>query len=543
MTETGQLSSVGRRIIRAGVVVVIAQGIFKVASILQAMVMAPLVDRGVYDVVVAFGFENCIFTFFMIGEEVIAPCFLPVFMREMDTKGERAAWQFANVVVTVQMLILLLAALLIMLFPDAVIGLLTAWKPGADAAKYELGRRSLIWLAPSLIGLSLGSTTYMLLNGYKRFFLAALGDASWKFCCLLCVLIGMGWFGMDYRALIFGLLAGSVAKVATHLAGLLRELRFFRPSLNISNPAVKSMFLLMLPLIVGIVFAKVRDVYNNVTVLTYLDTEGLMMANSLGRKLSSTLGWIVPYALSIALFPFFCEMVDKNEKDKLGELLSRSARMLLSVFIPLACVCVVLAKPVTALLLERGKFTADMTDWTAVSMACYALVLPAQALEYLLMKAFFAHRRMVAITAAGIVFSALSMAISYAGIRLFGAHGGYALAVVALSLTVTRTLKSAALVWMLKRDVPFFPPAETAVFLAKAVLAGIVSAAACYGANVLFDLVISSSHAKWFVLARLTGGATAAACAFLLSVVLLRLSEPMEMVSWAYGRIRERVAR
>jgi hypothetical protein len=36
-------------------------------------------------------------------------------------------------------------------------------------------------LGPAVIGLSLGSTTYVLLNGYKRFFLAAFGDAVWKF--------------------------------------------------------------------------------------------------------------------------------------------------------------------------------------------------------------------------------------------------------------------------------------------------------------------------------------------------------------------------
>ena len=58
-------------------------------------------------------------------------------------------------------------------FPDRVIGLLTAWDATGAASKVSLARTALVWLAPALIGLSLGSTTYMLLNGYKRFFLAA----------------------------------------------------------------------------------------------------------------------------------------------------------------------------------------------------------------------------------------------------------------------------------------------------------------------------------------------------------------------------------
>ncbi|MCX7590755.1 MAG: hypothetical protein N2255_03920, partial [Kiritimatiellae bacterium] len=413
--------TLGGRILRAGAAVLVGQVIFKFASVIQAMVMAPLVDRRTYDVVYAFAFENCIFTFFMIGEEVIAPSFLPVFMREKDSVSEAAAWHFANVVLTVQTLVLLAAALGIMLFPDFVIRILTAWDGASDSGKLLLARQSLRWLAPSLIGLSLGSTTYMILNGYKRFFLAAFGDASWKFCVLLFVLVGMGWLGIGHRAILLGILAGSAAKVATHLVGMLRELRFLRPSLAVRNPAFRDMLMLMLPLIGGIIFAKVRDVYNNVTILSYLDTEGLMMANSYGRKLSVTIGWLVPYALSVAMFPFFCEMVDRNEKEKFGEVLTRSGRMLLAIFIPLSLLCAALAVPLVSLLFQRGKFTSEMARWTAVSTACYGLMMPAQALEYLLMKAFFANRRMVAIIVAGVAFSALSMLFSYIGIRLLGA--------------------------------------------------------------------------------------------------------------------------
>ena len=74
--------------------------------------------------------------------------------------------------------------------------------------------------------------------------------------------------------------------------------------------------LLAIPLLAGILIAKVRDQVNDVYVLSALDESGLMQANSMGRKLQSTLLYLVPYTLSIAVFPFFCELVDR---DSLGE--------------------------------------------------------------------------------------------------------------------------------------------------------------------------------------------------------------------------------
>jgi hypothetical protein len=73
-----------------------------------------------------------------------------------------------------------------------------------------------------------------------------------------------------------------------------------------------------------------RDAFNNVYVLSALDESGLMQANSIGKKLQSTLLFLVPYTLSIAVFPYFCELVDRNDHANLGRLVTRFGRMLLS---------------------------------------------------------------------------------------------------------------------------------------------------------------------------------------------------------------------
>jgi peptidoglycan biosynthesis protein MviN/MurJ (putative lipid II flippase) len=538
--ETGR--SIGERIIRATVVVGIAHVIFKLISVVQAIIVGQQLDDATFEKVYAFAFEGCIFMIFLIGEEVIGPTFLPVFMGEMAQKDESAAWRFVNTIVTLHVLVLAAIVTLIVNFPGPIVQYLTFWDPVSDPEQFQLARNSLAWLAPSLICLSLGSTTYMLLNGYKRFFLAALGDASWKFCVLICVIIGMAWLKLDYHIVIVGLLIGSVAKLGTHLIGLVDKLRRFRIGIDLSNPAVAQMLLLMLPLLAGIMFAKVRDFYNNITILSYLDTAGLIKANFFGRKLYTTIGWLVPYALSIAMFPFFCELVARGQKEKFGELLTRSGRLLLSVFIPLAFVCLPLSQPACSLLLEAGKFSAQTADWTAISMACYTLVLPAAAIEYMLMQAFFAHRRMVAVTLVGIGFSLLSMAISSLGIFAFGASGVFALVVVALGFALSRTLKSVALVILLRRNAPVFPAVETIVFVLRVVAVGLMVAMVAMLTIGMIGTRAGVDGGKGVLLLQLAAAGATSVVTFVAASKALRVTEPFEMCRWALEKIRSRSA-
>jgi len=526
--------------VRAGLVVAVAHVLFKLASLLQAVVFARYVPAGPYEVIYAFAFESCVFTMFLIGEEVIGPSFLPVFMREMDAAGEPSAWRFANAILTIHLLIALVIVAVLMIFPEAAVRLLTAWGPDHSPDRYALATRSVRWIAPSLIGLSIASTTYVILNGYKRFFLAAFGDASWRLCVLLFVLVGMGLLGFGYRCIAFGLLAGSILKLVTHLFGLIREMRLFRLSCALRQPAVRLMFLLMLPLVAGIVFAKVRDVFNNVYILSWLDSDGLIQANSFGRKPLSTIGFLIPYALSIAMFPFLCELVDSRNMAAFGSILTRSGRMLLSVFIPLSLVAAVMAQPLVAFLFQGGEFGVEAVRRTTVSTACYILVLPAYSLEYLLMQAFFANRRMVAITVVGIVFSLASIIISYAGIVFFGARGLAALMVVALGYVLSRTLKTGTLMLLLRKTVPCFHTAETLAFLARTVCVGVVSAGITWVALRGMDCLGGAQPQRLVLLAELVVAGVVFLAMFMATSRLFRLAEPFEMFSWSLRWLRER---
>lgn len=544
--ETPQRRSLEQRILRAGLVVGGAHLLFKLAGLVQAKAMGHYLSPEAYDVTYAFAFENCIFGLFLIGEEVLGPAFMPVFMREMDDQGEASAWRFANTVLTLQFLLLLPVIALLMFFPEWAVRLWTAWTPESHPQQFALGIDSVRALAPALLGLSLGSTTYVLLNGYKRFFLAAFGDAVWKFMAVATLLIGVVLLGRGAAgtALIWGLVIGSVLKLATHAVGLHDKLSRLRPFLDLKSPAMRRLLWLALPLLVGIIFAKVRDAVNNVTILSELDSVGLMQANSMGRKLQGTIHWLIPYTLSIAAFPFFCELVDRNDRVRLGAVVTHVGRMLLAVFVPFVAVVLVLAVPLTSLVFRGGAFDALAVRRTAIAMACYTLVLPAAAIEALLMQAFFANRRMVAVTVTGIIFSTLSMVISWVGLKMCGGRDLLLLGIVAGGFALSRTLKSITLVGLLRSSAPVFPLAPTLGFMARLALCALATGTAAWLA--LCGLTWAPL-AVWVPLSghlgdllRLLAGGGAGLLMAMASFVVLRIHEPLEMLQWVRLKIRRR---
>lgn len=558
MSSPSENASIADRIVGAGLIVAAAHLFLKLAGLIQTVVATRLLDTDQYEAIFVVAFQGVILSLFLIGEEVIGPSFLPIFMREMDERDEKSAWSFANAFLTLQAAVLFVAIALVVCFPDTVIGIFTEWTREDRPTGYELLRTSLVWLAPSLFFLSIGSTTYMILNGYKRFFLAAFGDTSWKICVVIALLAGMKLLGFGHEALLFGLLVGSAAKLLTHLAGMLPKLRYCRPSLRWNSPAMRAVLLLMLPLIAGIVFAKFRDVFNNVRILTHIEEKGILQANDLGRKLYAAISWMVPYALQIALFPFLCELVDRRDTRKLGEVLTHSCRLLLSVFVPGSLILALLAPEIAAILFMGGETGAQVAHWSAISTACYLLVLPAAAVECVLMQGYFAHRKMTAVTAIGISCSLISVVISYIFIATLGVRAVTALQVVALGFVLSRCVKSVVLVLVLRRQVPMFPARETLVFLLRLTALGAATALAVWAARVGFAAGIDDGLQAAIQAARdgveeplsvnrilLAAKAIVAGCAgaimIVLGALLFRVQEPFDMVRWCLEKGAERV--
>jgi peptidoglycan biosynthesis protein MviN/MurJ (putative lipid II flippase) len=218
--------------------------------------------------------------------------------------------------------------------------------------------------------------------------------------------------------------------------------------------------------------------------------KGVLSAAAYGRKIHQSLGFLVPYAISIAMLPFFCEMVDRDRKEELGAMITKSSRLLILFCSPLAALLVVLSLPISRIIFQGGHYDYNDCLIASTANACYSLVLPFYALEYVLMQAFFANRKMVSITLIGMFFSTLSMLVCYVCVIRLGMTGTSAVAAVALAYTGTRMLKVFALGGVMRCFLPVFPAGETVGFLFRALLVAVATGCSAMGVRALYERLV-----------------------------------------------------
>ncbi|MFW5858204.1 MAG: murein biosynthesis integral membrane protein MurJ [Planctomycetota bacterium] len=508
------MSESGRRIVRASLVVMAAHLIFKFSGFLQALVLARVCTPLQLELF-TFGFESVLFTIYLVGEEGLGPAFLPVFMEERDKRGEAPAWGFASSLLTLQAVVLAVVVSLAMLLPEDVVALLTDWdeRPGRAAEKLAGAPGVVRWMIPGLFGLSIGSTTYLILNGYKRFFLAALGDASVKLAIIAAAALGYAMEEPILPWLAGGVVLGGLAKVVTHLAGLSGEIGRFRPRAAFGSPAFRRFALLVLPLLVGIVFAKARDWYNETWVLSTLPGT-LISINKYGKKLFQTIGWLVPYSASIAMYPFFCEMVDRADRRGLARVATTGCHIIAILCVPLTATVVALSLPMVRQIYENPNFDLAMCRQAALANAAFTLVLPFYALEYVFMQTYFSNRRMWTPILLGLLCSSFSMALAYLGGVLFvgetaaflsglglfapGDTGSAGIVAVGMDYTLSRVLKVVLLAGMMKRFLPELDGRHAASFLGRILLAGALAGAAVYGVRLGYEGMVDTTATHSF---------------------------------------------
>ncbi|MGD0091652.1 MAG: lipid II flippase MurJ [Planctomycetota bacterium] len=416
--------------------------------------------------------------------------------------------------------------------------------PVSVVHRRNMAAAMLPYVAPALLGMSLASLTYWVLMGYKKFFFAAFGDALLKFSILGGAVLG-GVLGRgNWHFIAWGCVAGGTLKFLLHLTVLgPGRLRLYRPTLDLRDKYLRDFCLLVLPLLAGILLSLVRDVLMK-RLLT--EESGLPTYFAQGRGVAETVGFLVPFALSIALLPFFCDIAARDDRAQLGRLLTQTIRMVVWFFVPVCVVLAVAALPVCLVLYKGQNIGLAEASYAALGMQLFCIPIPFLAVEMLVNQAFFSSRRMIAPVVAGAVFSLLVPTVAYsliAGFKISGITN--ILLLVSLCLVLARVLKSFILITLLKWTVPVLPLAETAAYALRLLLAGGGAAMAALGTQKLYagplhflDKAVHSARLSNACEAVLIG--LAGAAVYLALSLLFKLEEPRLCWQWTREKLRRR---
>ncbi len=434
--------------------------------------------------------------FWLVFEKVINPAFLPQFIASLKEDGEEEAWKLASTALWLFLGLLVLATgggMLIM--PWLVLQL----SPKSNPEQIDLTIRAARLLLLALTALGLSSLTYTILNGYKRFVWAAMGDALWKLGVFGGAFVAFLRYHKPIQVLVdaqklaptplhqqqllelslkslqlvlAGFFIGSLLKLVPHILAIGPKWRLLRPRVDFSNPRAQKMLVLAAPLVLGIVISESRGFY--LTWLTGLVTssDAPRFALKLSRLINDTFIQVFPYALSIGIFPFLADLARERDRQPMTDLVVRALRICFFVFVPLTGILIALRSPLVYAMWSGGRLTSGEALTIVPPFIAFSLGLTGFACESMLGQTFYAMTRTWAPTLIGLAISVIWIGIAWLGVNWF--HWG--LAAVAGSEAFSKSLKCIIMWYMLKPHLGHIKRRDNLLFFFQLLAATVVAA-------------------------------------------------------------------
>jgi putative peptidoglycan lipid II flippase len=376
-----------RRLARSTAIFAAATAGSRVLGLLREVIVRRYfgVEGSINAFTVAFAVPNLVRS--LVADQALSGAFVPVFS-ELLEKGDRArAWRVASSVFF--LLLLGLSAL------TAVFMLAAPWimRPfGYDGAQEDLVVNLSRVLFPTVLLLGLSGVVVGILNSYEHFTVPALSPIAWNLVIILAVVIGVPQTDSTTTELYIlagGVLAGTVVQVLLPLpwlAGLDGRLRVL---LDWRDPAVKRVFVLMLPIAVGLGLINFNLLVDVFFAARFVDPELAPASIDAAFRIYMLPQGVFSVAIATVLFPSLSRLAARGDTAGLLDTVSLGLRQIGFMLIPASAVSAALAVPITRVLYERGAFTADQTTVVAGALAAFALGLTFNGTMLMLNRAFF----------------------------------------------------------------------------------------------------------------------------------------------------------
>ncbi|HEX2292339.1 MAG TPA: murein biosynthesis integral membrane protein MurJ [Gaiellaceae bacterium] len=450
----------------------------------------------------------------LVADAALSSAFVPVFT-ELLEKGERArAWRVASSLLWILLLGLTAVTALFVLAAPWIMSVF-----GYTGEDGELAVTLARILFPIVVLLGLSGVIVGVLNSYEQFTIPALTPVAWNLAIIAGLVLGVPRAGSEEAELY--VYAGSIL-VATliqfllplpWLAGLDGRLRV---AIDWRDPAVKRVFVLMLPVMLGLGLINFNAVIGTFFAARFIDPNLAPSAIDAAFRIYMVPQGMFSVAVATVLFPTLSRLAAREELEGFRRTVSTGLRQIAFLLIPASIVFAVLAEPIVRLIYERGEFGPSETRVVAGALAAFSLGLAFNGAMLMLNRAFFGLQTPWTPTAVALATLVVNTAL-YAAFYRFGTWG------VPLAIAVANVFGTVALVVLLRRRLGGLDLTGTLAAAAR-----ITAASAVYGVVALgVWWLLDDSLGRAFVaqLISVFGALVVGGAAYLISARLLGVRE------------------
>ena len=361
----------------------------------------------------------------LFAEGAFNAAFVPLFAGELTAHGRVAAREFAERVLGVMLVILLVLTFLVEIFMAEVM-LVVAGGFADDPEKFALAVDFARLTFPYLLFVSLAAMLAGILNTLERFVAAAAAPILLNIV-LISALVGvaLGWVPDPGLVLSWGVLIAGIGQFIWLAFACARVGLLPRVPRLVMGPRVRWLFVLMGPGILGAGVYQI-NVLIGVRLASELPEGSVSFLYFADRVNQLPLG-VVGAAVGVALLPLLARQLKAGDTAEARDSQNRAIEFAMLLTVPAAAALLVIADPVITVLFQRGAFDVIDAAATARALGAFALGLPAYVLIKALAPGFFAREDTatpVKIAAAALI---LNVAVALALMPIL-AHVGIALA-------------------------------------------------------------------------------------------------------------------
>ncbi len=329
----------------------------------------------------------------LVGEGALSTAFVTTFSKTLLREGEQSAWQLANKVLTLAVIVISGLVLLgIALAPWLVAMLGWGFSPAKAALTVELARI----MYPFILIVSLAALVMGMLNARNVFGIPALASSFFNLGTIIAG-AGLGWwldphFGPKATVgLALGTLIGGLLQLGVQIPRLRRFGYRFRPDFRWRDSRVKAILLIMGPSLIAASSVQVNVVVNS-GFASLLGNGPITWLQYAFRLMQFPLG-MFGVALGTVALPMLSRMAAAGNHEGFRTELARGLRLVLLMTVPAAIGLIMLAGPIVSVLYQHGRFSAHDALETAGALRLYAIGLCGYAALKVLVNAFYAIDR------------------------------------------------------------------------------------------------------------------------------------------------------
>ncbi|HQZ39189.1 MAG TPA: murein biosynthesis integral membrane protein MurJ [Vicinamibacterales bacterium] len=470
----------------------------------------------------------------LFAEGAMSAAFVPTFTSHLTREGRDRAWALGNSVLNGLALVTGVLVVAGLVFAPALVRLFAgdyADVPGKLELTITLARVVL----PFLTLVAMAAAFMGMLNALGHFFIPALSPATFNVASVVLVValvplaprIGLN----PIMIVAVATVVGGILQVAIQWPPLAREGFRYRAVIDVRDPGLRRVLLLMGPGTVGLAATQI-NVFVNTVLATGQGTGAVSWLDYAFRLMYLPIG-LFGVSVATASTPAISRFVAARELGRVRATVAHAVGLTMLLSVPATLGLIVLAGPIVRVIFEHGSFTAEDTAATAGALRYYAIGLLGYSVVRIVSPTFYAlgqSRTPVMISMSSVV---VNIVLNLTLVRVMGYRG------LALGTSIAALINAAAQLALLRRPLDGVDADVIARTFVRVAAASAVMAGVAWGADRALAMLLPGDGLPLQAL-RLAGSIGLALVALAGAALALRIPEFHEAMNLVLRRFARR---